>query len=206
MRGLLIAFEGIDRTGKTTQTTLLKKKLDSLSLPSKILKFPDRTTQFGKEIDAFLKNKSKIEDKLIHLLFSINRWELKPTIISLLNSGTNVIMDRYSYSGIAYSNAKGIPFDWCFSPEKGLPKPDLVIYLKSEDLDQIFKREDFGEEIYENVAFQKKVKAVYEGVLVQKEWVCVEACRDRGEVAREVERVVVERVLEEKRGDLRFIN
>ena len=71
---------------------------------------------------------------MLHLLFSINRWEMKEDIINQLNSKTHLILDRYSYSGIAYSNAKGIDIDWCMSPEKGLPKPDLVIYLKADNI------------------------------------------------------------------------
>ena len=206
MRGLLIAFEGIDRTGKTTQTNLLQKKLTTNSYPTEIIKFPDRTTIFGKEIDKFLKNHKKIEDKMIHLLFSINRWELKSKIIDLLNSGKNVIMDRYSYSGIAYTHSKGIPFDWCLSPEKGLPKPDIIIYLKSDDLEKISKREDFGDEIYENVIFQQKVKEVYENKLVDDTWNVVDALRSIEVVGEEIEEIVLKRVSEDKRGVIGEIN
>ena len=32
---------------------------------------------------------------------------------SKLKSGTTIIVDRYSYSGVAFSSAKGLDFDWC---------------------------------------------------------------------------------------------
>ena len=47
--------------------------------------------------------------------------------------------DRYYYSGLAYSIAKGINLlkrgldpHWCFEPEKGLLLPDIVFYLDLE--------------------------------------------------------------------------
>lgn len=90
---------------------------------------------------------------MLHLIFSINRWELKDQIVDNLNKNVHLILDRYSYSGIAYSNAKGIDYDWCLSPEKGLPKPDLVIYLKANNICDLEKREGYGDEVYEKVEF-----------------------------------------------------
>ena len=72
---------------------------------------------------------------MIHLLFVINRWELKKEIEENIDSGSVVVLDRYSYSGIAYTAAKGIDIDWCILTEKGLPKPDIVFYLKCENMD-----------------------------------------------------------------------
>lgn len=38
-----------------------------------------------------------------------------------LLSGCHLIVDRYSYSGVAFSSSKGLDLQWCFQPEKGLP-------------------------------------------------------------------------------------
>lgn len=40
------------------------------------------------------------------------------------------MVDRYAYSGVAYTAAKGIPLEWCKTSDKGLPAPDMVFYLK----------------------------------------------------------------------------
>ena len=45
-------------------------------------------------------------NEAVHLLFSMNRWEMKQQLTDLLASGTNVVCDRYAYSGVAYSVAK----------------------------------------------------------------------------------------------------
>lgn len=70
----------------------------------------------------------------------------------MLQVGTNVVCDRYAYSGVAYSAAKGLSFDWCLAADKGLLKPDLVFYIDVGP-DEIAKRSGFGDERYEKVEF-----------------------------------------------------
>lgn len=67
----------------------------------------------------------------------------------LLNDGVTLIVDRYSFSGVAFSAAKGLDFDWCKAPEKGLLKPDLVLFLQLSTA-AIEKRGGFGDERYAN--------------------------------------------------------
>lgn len=77
-RGLLIAVEGCDRSGKTTQCQLLIKWLqDNLRVQCEYIKFPDRATLIGGVINEYLTGKAHLNDQAIHLLFSANRWELK---------------------------------------------------------------------------------------------------------------------------------
>ncbi len=164
---------------------------------AQIIKFPDRTTTFGKQIDSFLKQKKAFEDKMLHLLFSINRWELKDHIIESLSNNVDVILDRYSYSGIAYSNAKGIDLGWCSTPERGLPKPDIVIYLKADNVEELSKREGYGEEIFERTEFQKKVKHVYESKLLSDDWFVINASESIENVRKNIASIIQE-VLEKR--------
>jgi dTMP kinase len=47
-----------------------------------------------------------------------------------LNSGCNLVIDRYAYSGTAYTAVKeGNDFEWCKKCDEGLPKPDIVFFL-----------------------------------------------------------------------------
>ncbi|CAF0899994.1 unnamed protein product [Brachionus calyciflorus] len=128
-RGLLIVFEGLDRSGKTTQAKLLSDALN------------------------------KLEDHAVHLLFSANRWETVKEMKEKLNLGINLIVDRYAYSGVAYTSAKtGFDFNWCKQCDVGLPKPDLVCFMDTK-IDDLEKRKNFGEERYETTEFQKLVYA-----------------------------------------------
>jgi dTMP kinase len=51
--------------------------------------------------------------------------------LETLEKGINIVCDRYAYSGVAFSAAKGIPVDWCKRCDAGLPKPDIIIYLRA---------------------------------------------------------------------------
>lgn len=74
-RGALIVLEGLDRSGKTSQSGRLLSYLDGLGYPVESWRFPDRDTAVGKMISSYLSNQSQLDDHTIHLLFSANRWE-----------------------------------------------------------------------------------------------------------------------------------
>jgi len=156
-RGKLILIEGLDRTGKSTQCELLRQQFGESTT---LLKFPDRSTAIGQQINQYLTDPSyKLPDQAVHLLFSANRWERNDYIRNKLLMGDNVIMDRYVYSGVAYSAAKGIEgmdLEWCYSCDRGLVRPDLTLFLVNHESNDT--REGFGEERYENNSFQEKVR------------------------------------------------
>ncbi|CAR21909.1 bifunctional thymidylate/uridylate kinase [Lachancea thermotolerans CBS 6340] len=155
-RGKLILIEGLDRTGKSTQAGKLTERLGP---DSQLIKFPDRSTKIGGLINQYLTDPSfLLPDQAIHLLFSANRWEVAEEIKALLLEGRNVVLDRYVYSGVAYSAAKGVPgmdLRWCLQSDVGLLKPDLTLFLTNQGSEL---RQGFGDERYENSAFQQKVR------------------------------------------------
>ncbi|KAL6927355.1 hypothetical protein ACO0SA_003653 [Hanseniaspora valbyensis] len=167
-RGKLILIEGLDRTGKTTQCELISKRNNY-----KYYKFPNRETPIGKIINSYLSQQNydgkTLSDQSIHLLFSSNRWELQEEIKQNLLDGKNIILDRYVYSGVAYSLAKGIEvmdYEWCFGCDRGLVKPDLTIFLiNNGNADN----DGFGDEIYEKKEIQAKVRQVFETIFAEKE-------------------------------------
>eukprot|EP01121_Diplochlamys_sp_Union-15-3_P001693 TRINITY_DN11479_c0_g1_i1.p1 TRINITY_DN11479_c0_g1~~TRINITY_DN11479_c0_g1_i1.p1 ORF type:complete len:262 (-),score=51.24 TRINITY_DN11479_c0_g1_i1:43-750(-) len=184
-RGVFIVFEGPDKGGKTTQSTELHRVLNEKKLASTLLRFPDRTTPIGKILNDYLRNNSNLNDQAIHLLFSANRWEAKDKLLSSLESGTNVIVDRYAFSGVAFSAAKGVDLNWCKSSDKGLPEPDLVIYLDVSP-NEAKNRGNFGEERYEKEEMQNRVSKIYLENLKDYNWEIVNANRSVEEVKKEV--------------------
>jgi dTMP kinase len=67
----------------------------------------------GKMISSYLSSQMDLDDASIHLLFSANRWEKRALMEAKLRAGTTLVVDRYSYSGVAFSAAKGLDLDWC---------------------------------------------------------------------------------------------
>jgi dTMP kinase len=108
-------------------------------------------------INSYLTNKKNFNDQLIHLLFSSNRWEKLEEMENKLNQGVNLIVDRYAYSGVVFSSAKGLDLEWCKNPDRGLLTPDLVLFL-DVDPSKVTSREGFGDERYEVTDFQVKVR------------------------------------------------
>ncbi|XP_037763999.1 thymidylate kinase isoform X1 [Chelonia mydas] len=167
-RGALVVLEGVDRTGKTTQSRRLVEALRESGHLAELLRFPDRTTEIGRLISSYLENKSNLEDHTVHLLFSANRWEQVPLIKEKLNQGITLVVDRYAFSGVAFTSAKeNFSLDWCKQPDVGLPKPDLILFLQLSTLEAA-KRGDFGNERYENSSFQEKVLQNYYHLIKDK--------------------------------------
>ena len=167
-RGAFILFEGIDRCGKTTQVALLDKHLKEVtSGKCQALRFPDRTSHIGKLINDYLLSTADsvdVSDQTIHLLFSANRWEAAKGIEKQLLAGTTLVCDRYAYSGVAFSSAKGVAgmdMDWCRACDKNLPAPDCIIYLDMP-VQEAAQRGEFGAERYEKIDFQLKVREQFQ--------------------------------------------
>lgn len=85
--------------------------------------------------------------------------------------------DRYAYSGVAFSAAKaGIDFSWCKECDRGLPKPDAVLYLDLAP-DKAAARGQYGEERYETQEMQARVRANFARILEEDR---VEGEREEG--------------------------
>eukprot|EP00658_Telonema_sp_P-2_P077346 TRINITY_DN6969_c0_g2_i5.p1 TRINITY_DN6969_c0_g2~~TRINITY_DN6969_c0_g2_i5.p1 ORF type:complete len:163 (-),score=58.94 TRINITY_DN6969_c0_g2_i5:84-572(-) len=108
-------------------------------------------------IDSYLKSGVEMDDHSIHLLFSANRWECAAIMKRKMSQGINLVVDRYAFSGVAFTAAKGLDREWCWAPDVGLLAPDLVVYMDMP-IEDAAKRGEFGNERYEKVEFQKAVQ------------------------------------------------
>jgi dTMP kinase len=89
---------GIDRCGKSTQVRLLTEGLNALGKTSEAIRFPNRESNIGQLINAYLSSTSDLNDQTIHLLFSANRWESSKEIESKLQFGTNLVCTFLSFA------------------------------------------------------------------------------------------------------------
>ncbi|EKD19471.1 thymidylate kinase [Drepanopeziza brunnea f. sp. 'multigermtubi' MB_m1] len=166
-RGAFIVIEGLDRAGKTTQVKRICDRLYASGHNVKTIRFPDRTSPIGSMIDRYLQSALEMDDHAIHLLFSANRWEKAKWIRNTLASGSTIVCDRYYYSGMVYSAAKQNPslsLSWAQSPDAGLPKPDVVVFLDLE-AEEAEKRGGYGEEKYEKRDMQMRVRELFLALL-----------------------------------------
>ncbi|TRM60851.1 thymidylate kinase-domain-containing protein [Schizophyllum amplum] len=196
-RGAFIVIEGLDRSGKSTQAAVLKERLAGEGVQVELMKFPDRTTSIGQMIDAYLRSSIELDDHVVHLLYSANRWELATRILDLLASGTTVVCDRYAFSGIAFSASKiktsnrVLPYAWCRAPDAGLPAPDVTLFFDIAP-SAARARGGYGEERYEREDMQGRVMQAYARLGAEMEaerpgsWVRVDAGQSVENVTKEV--------------------
>uniref|UniRef100_A0A4W2HZP9 Thymidylate kinase n=1 Tax=Bos indicus x Bos taurus TaxID=30522 RepID=A0A4W2HZP9_BOBOX len=187
-RGALIVLEGVDRAGKSTQSRKLVDALCAEGHRAELLRFPERSTEIGKLLSSYLEKKSEVEDHSVHLLFSANRWEHVPLMKEKLSQGVTLVVDRYAFSGVAFTSAKeNFSLDWCKQPDVGLPKPDLVVFLQLQ-LAEAAARGEFGRERYESGPFQQRALQRFQQLLADPSlpWKMVNASRSIEDVHREI--------------------
>jgi dTMP kinase len=127
--GRLIAFEGLDQSGKQTQAERLLAAFRAAGHAAEFLTFPAYDTAIGAEIDKALHGQRDYQPDTLQLLYIANRFEFKPKIEAWLSAGTMVVCDRYLASSIAYGEAQGVDVGWLNEIQKHLPLPSLTILL-----------------------------------------------------------------------------
>ena len=99
--GKIITIEGIDQSGKETQSKMLTSRLKDLGYSVGHMYFPEYETPIGREIRAFLDGKRDYSPLVRQMLFVVNRYEMLDNIEKLLEENDFVIADRYIPSGVA---------------------------------------------------------------------------------------------------------
>src|ERR671913_1102239 len=125
--GHLIAFEGLDQSGKQTQAERLLGAFRAAGQRAEFLTFPAYETAIGEEIDKALHGERDYQPDTLQLLYVANRFEFKPKIESWLAAGTMVVCDRYLASSIAYGEAQGVDPAWLADVQQHLPQPSLTL-------------------------------------------------------------------------------
>ena len=210
-RGIIIAVEGCDRTGKSSLCKKLKDQIDEsvVNFMPIVIDSPDRSTKIGEILHKYLTKKLELTDLVAHHLFSANRWELSQQIENLIPYAT-IILDRYVASGSAYTAAKGnLTLKYCDEFNSGLPKPDIVIYLEC-DLKELKRRKGFGAERFETKRFQKSVRKNFD-ILREKEdnWLSIDVSTlNSTEVCKKVIPQIFEILSKFRHGDhpIRYYN
>jgi dTMP kinase len=201
----LFVIEGVDGSGKSTQIKLLNDYINSIGRNCEFLHFPrTEAPYFGELIARFLRGEfgslSKVDPYLVALLYAGDRKDASEMIRGWLNKNKVVLLDRYTYSNIAYQCAKlrNQPdqeklMKWIMDLEFihfGIPKPDLNFFL---DVPFSFTEHKLSDhrsgndrvylngtkDIHENsLNFQKLVRDIYLRIAIKDERFCVVDCRD----------------------------
>ena len=184
----LFVIEGVDGAGKSTQIKLIKDYLNQKGYSCEYLHFP-RTDEpfFGELIARFLRGEfgslNEVNPYLVAMLYAGDRKDSASLLKKWIKEGKIVLLDRYTYSNIAYQCAKleseeeqDKLMKWILSLEFthfAIPRPDLNIFLDvpltfteqklkgirtGDDRSYLNGTRDIHEE---SLDFQRKVREIY---------------------------------------------
>jgi len=192
--GLLIAFEGLDQSGKQTQAERLKAAAEARGRTAVLLDFPSYETRIGQEIGAGLQGQRDYGPDTMQLLYVANRYERKPQIDKLLAEGAVVICDRYLASSIAYGEAQGLDGAWLRDVQKYLPVPDLTILLDIAPETAAGRKTANRDKFERDLALLSRVRESYGRQAQSPGWLRLDGERPKDAVAADVLNAVLPRL------------
>lgn len=194
MKGLLIAFEGLDQSGKQTQGELLREWLTSRRREVKLMSFPDYDTPIGAEIRRALRGERHYGADVMQLLYVANRYERKEEIAKARDQGTMVVCDRYLASSVAYGEAQGLDGRWLRSIQEYLPQPDVTILLDMPPEVSARRKQSDRDKYERDLALLGRVRRSYLRQAEEQRWLRLDADRDRDVVAADIYAAIAPRM------------
>ena len=179
---MLIAFEGLDQSGKQTQAEAVRDDITSRQLPARLLSFPDYDTPIGAELHRALHGERDYPPDVMQLLYVANRYEARQNLQTWLAAGTTLICDRYAASSVAYGEAQGLDPVWLLEIQRFLPRADLTILLDIAP-DTAVRRKAAGRDRYErDLALLSRVRESYHRQAAAGGWLVVDGEQSPAEV------------------------
>lgn len=157
-KGVFIAFEGLDGSGKTTQFNAIRDKLAQRKIKCKEEKEPSDRNAVGLLVRGVVKKARgySVDPLSLAMLFAVDRYEhvindIKPHI----DKGGHVLIDRYIFSGFAYQGLT-CPYDEIYFYNKRVIEmmmPDLTVFIDTEPKTSLgrINRTRVGKEIFDTV-------------------------------------------------------
>jgi len=193
-RGLFICIEGLDKSGKTTQSILLVEALRRRGYDAIYTAEPS-DGKIGSFIREYILNREERVSAMVEaLLFAADRAEHTENVIKPnLKRGRIVVSDRYLFSSLAYQGAAGLDIGWIKEVNKAAIKPDLAIYI-DVPVDVVLQRCQGRKSIMECREIQEKVREIYMKMVHDGELILVDGDRPVEKTAREIEMLALERL------------
>jgi dTMP kinase len=193
-RGVLVAFEGIDQSGKETQARRQRVRLEAAGFQVVEFDFPCYTTPIAQEIARALAGERSYSPDVLQLLFIANRFEYKPRIAAALAKGAVVLCDRYQASSVAYGEAFGLDPAWLADSQRLLPQPDLTVLLDIAPATAAARKAANRDRFERDLGLLERVRDSYRRQAAHARWVVIDGERAPDEVEAAVRRAFQERL------------
>ena len=191
---MIVAFEGLDQSGKETQARHLRARIEQDGRKVHSLSFPDYDTPIGQEIAKALAGEREFGPDVMQLLYVANRCEYRPKIEMWMNGGGVVVCDRYRASSIAYGEAQGLDPAWLEEIQRYLPKPTLTVLLDIAP-ETAVQRKSTGRDRYErDLSLLARVRESYRRQAQQPDWLLIDGEMGKDEVRAAIDAAVLPRI------------
>jgi dTMP kinase len=191
---MLIAFEGLDQSGKETQARHLRARVEQDGQKVHALSFPEYATPIGQEIQRALAGEREFGADVLQLLYVANRCEYRPRLNLWLEGDDVVICDRYRASSVAYGEAHGLDPAWLDDIQRLLPPADVTVLLDIAP-DTAVTRKRAGRDRFErDLRLLGRVRESYLRQAAQPGWVLIDAEQSKDQVAAAVIQAVLPRL------------
>lgn len=185
-QGLLIAFEGLDQSGKETQAARLRERFAAAGRTVRALSFPDYDTPIGREIRAALDGQRDFAPDTLQLLYIANRHEYRVQMEQWLAAGDVIVCDRYRASSIAYGDAQGLDAAWLRDVQRHLPEPSAIFLLDIAP-EEAVRRKAHGRDKFErDLPLLSRVRESYQRQAAAEGWEVVDGMRAKDEISADI--------------------
>lgn len=196
-KGVFIAFEGIDGSGKSTQLALLAERIKETGRRCYTTAEPSEGP-IGNMIRQILKGRIKADNRVIAGLFAADRLDhlLNEVdgVLAKLDEGITVLTDRYYFSSYAYHSVD-VPMDWVIKTNEQsseLLRPAVTVFIDVDPdvaLERISKNR-FHTELFEKrsrlVLVREKYMEAFEKLKEEENVLIIDGNRSPEEIAEEV--------------------
>lgn len=179
MQGHVLAFEGLDQSGKQTQSERLAEVLRAEGRQVEFLSFPEYSTAIGTEIGKALQGERDYEPDTLQLLYIANRYEFRPRMRQWLAAGAIVICDRYLASSVAYGEAQGLDPAWLLDVQRYLPPPSLTLVLDIPPEVSLARKHAARDKFERDLPLLARVRASYLRQAGAADWVLIEGQQEK---------------------------
>lgn len=185
-KGKLIVLYGINNLGKSTQAKLLVQRIIEHGKSAQYVKYAHYELEpSGPILNNYLRqgNPYGLSAREFQIIQVLNRTQYEKELVCILESGTNVVAEDYTGTGIAWGVGAGIQKDFLTSLNKHLLREDLAFHFVGKRFVSGLERNHRHET---NSELTEKVRVVHQELAKENGWIEINANQEIKKVLDEL--------------------